>query len=321
MKYTRPFWGLFKESHIDKRHFWIPLEHIRQLSWQEQQEEYLNGTITLSKEAISNCLDGRSPEEVGLIVFSSCTGFAPGPTIPHYLAKEIGFPSTTFFTNIGSMGCESGFPGLKRATDFVIASGKPALVVVCELCSATYYPETDGRPDGENYFELARANAIFADAAASVFVGYDDDPRHPSIIDMETNTDVNYINHLGFTWRNGRLRVLLSREVPEIAAELIEVAVNRLLQRHGLKANAIKHWIIHAAGSRIIDNIRDALKLPEEKMSISRWTLRNYGNTSATSVGITGKRLMELNTMKQGDYGLVLSLGPGMTGGATLLQW
>jgi predicted naringenin-chalcone synthase len=132
---------------------------------------------------------------------------------------------------------------------------------------------------------------------------------------------VNYINHLGFTWRNGRLRVLLSREVPEIAAELIEVAVNRLLQRHGLKANAIKHWIIHAAGSRIIDNIRDALKLPEEKMSISRWTLRNYGNTSATSVGITGKRLMELNTMKQGDYGLVLSLGPGMTGGATLLQW
>lgn len=319
--YPKAFKRVFTSSDIAKRHFWVPLPRIRELSWQEQEEEYIKGAIELSKQAIINCLDGRDPKDIGCVVFSSCTGFAPGPVIPHYLSKELGFASNTYYTNIGSMGCESGFPGLKRAFDFTVAMGKPSLVIACELSSCSYFPEPDGKPDRENHFELLRSNAIFADAASCALVSYDDDPRHPFIVDTETYTDTTYLNDLGYMWRDGRLRVLLSRRVPEIAGKLVGIVVPKLLEKHNLKTEDIKHFVIHAAGNTVLDNMRDALGLPEESMSLSRETLRLFGNTSATSVGITGKRLMQERQPRPGDYGLVISLGPGMTSGASLLYW
>jgi len=319
--YPKGFRRVFTGADIDKRHFWIPIERIRKLSWQEQEEEYIKGATILSKQAVLNCLDGRSPNQIGCVVFSSCTGFAPGPVIPHYLSKELGFGANTYYTNIGSMGCESGFPGLKRAFDFTIATGKPSLVIACELSSCSYFPEPDGKPDPENHFELVRSNSIFGDAATCALVGSDDDPRHPVIIDTETYTDTQYLGDLGYVWREGRLRVRLSRRVPEIAAKLVGIVVPKLLRKHNLKTSDIKHFVIHAAGNLVLDNMRNALGLTEESMSLSRETLKLFGNTSATSVGITGKRLMEERKPEPRDYALVVSLGPGMTSGATLLQF
>lgn len=320
LSYPGRFWRVFRDSEIAKRHFWVPLPRIRRLSWQEQQDEYIRGAVELSKRAALSCLDGRDPQDIGCVVYCSCTGFAPGPIVPHYLVNEVGFRPDTFFTNIISQGCEGGYPGLKRATDFTIASGKPSLVIACELASCSYFPEPDGQPDPENHFELLRSNAIFADAAASALVGFDDDPRHPVILDTETCTDTNYLGDLGYTWRDGRLRVLLSRRVPELAPLVVKPAVDAVLQRQGLSIPDIMWWVIHAAGNTVLDNIRDALGLPEGKVSLSRETLRNFGNTSSTSVGITGKRLMEHNIHPR-DYVMMINVGPGITGGATILRF
>ncbi|KKN87034.1 hypothetical protein LCGC14_0263040 [marine sediment metagenome] len=320
LAYPQRLWRLFAGSKIDKRHFWVPLDRLRKLSWQEQQEEFLKGAISLSKQAIINCLDKRDVGDIGCVVFSSCTGFVPGPTIPHYLGKEFGFAPDTYYTNIGSMGCESGFPGLKRATDFTVVTGKPSLVIACELSSCSYFPEPDGKPDQENHFELARSNAIFADAAIAALVSYDDDTRHPMIIDMKTYTNTDYLDDLGFVWRDGRLRVKLSRRVPELAASVVRPSIMAVLKRNELKVRDINWWVIHAAGNSVLDNIRDALGVNEGKMSLSRETLRLFGNTSSTSVGITGKRLMS-EDIKPGDFVIMLSVGPGLTGGATLLQF
>lgn len=318
--YPRNFRRLFTESGIEKRHFWVPIHRVKKLSWQEQQEEYIRGAVALSKQAALNCLDGRSPEDIGCVVFCSCTGFCPGPTVSHILSKELGFSPRTYHTNIGSMGCEGGFPGLKRAFDFTTVSGKPSLVIACELCSCTYFPEPEGRPDPSNHFELARSNAIFADAASCALIGFDDDPRHPFILDTETHTNTDYIDDLGFVWREGRLRVLLSRRVPELAPLVVKPAVDAVLERQKLIISDIAWWVIHAAGSTVLDNIRDALGIAEEKVRLSRNTLRSFGNTSSTSVGITGKMLMG-ERIKLGDYAAVLSIGPGMSGGMTLLRF
>lgn len=320
LKYPDKFFRVFEQACIDMRYFTLPLEEIRSHTFQEQQELYLKEAPALSLDAVRKCLDGRSPRDIGLLVYGSCTGLAPGPTIAHYLAKELDLRPSTFYTNIIGQGCESGFPGVKRAHDFVVASGKPALVVNCELASLTYFPEPDGQPDPHNHFELLRSNAIFADAAAAELVGYDDDPRHPEIIDMETHTNTEYLGDLGYVWRDGRLRVLLSRRVPELAPLVVKPAVQAVLVRQGLTIDDIRWWVIHAAGSSVLDNIRDALSLPEEKLKISRETLRDHGNTSSTSVSITGKNLMSQD-ISPGDYVAALSVGPGMSGGCTLLRF
>ncbi len=320
LKYPKPFWKLYRDSGIEKRHFWVPLSRIRQLSFQEQQEEYMRGAVELSKKAALRCLDGRHPEAIKCLVFASCTGFAPGPTIGHFLAKELSLPRDTYHTNIASQGCEAGFPGIKRAFDFTSTTKEASLVVTCELASCSYFPELDGKPDPENHYELLRSNALFADAATAGLVGYDDDPRHPYIIDSETYTNTDYLYALGYVWRDGRLRVLLSRGIPELAAEVTCVAVSRLLERNKLKIKDIENWVIHGAGGSVLDRIRDSLGLDESQVTLSRETLRLFGNTSSTSVGITGKRLM-LKEKELKGYCLMVSVGPGMTGGATLLRF
>ena len=71
LKYPNPFWKLYRDSGIEKRHFWVPLSRIRQLSFQEQQEEYKRGAVELSKRAVLGCLDGRHPEAIKCLVFAS----------------------------------------------------------------------------------------------------------------------------------------------------------------------------------------------------------------------------------------------------------
>ncbi|GAJ11024.1 unnamed protein product [marine sediment metagenome] len=70
----------------------------------------------------------------------------------------------------------------------------------------------------------------------------------------------------------------------------------------------------------MLNNLKDKLEIPEEKMALSREVLRLYGNTSSVSIGIVGKILMD-EDVKRGDWGLVVSLGAGLAAGATLLHW
>jgi alkylresorcinol/alkylpyrone synthase len=324
--YPKSWRRMFSDSGIDKRHFCIPLTQAVKLSFQEQQDLYIPKAVDLSSQAILKCFDGRDQKQIKRVVYGSCTGFAPGPTIPHYFDAKLDFAPNVFVANNSGMGCEGAFPGLKIALDHVKGNGGQALAVNCELSSLCYWPERENpddvtcKPDPENDFEVLRANSVFADAATAALVGYDDNWRHPYILDMETYTEPKYAGDLGFVWRNGRLRVKLSRRVPELAPLVVKPAVDAVLLRQGLRVQDITWWVIHAAGNIVIDNIGKALNLPEEKLFLSRETLRNFGNTSSTSVGITGKRLMGEN-IQAGDYIMMLSIGPGMSGGATCLRF
>lgn len=322
LAYPSHFWRIYRDAGIEKRHFCIPLERIKRLSFQEQQEEYQKAATELSKRAIINCLDGRDLRDIGCLIYCSCTGFTPGATIGDYLMKELGLLPSTRIINVASQGCEGGgYPGLSTAADFVITNRKPALVVACELSSLTYYPEPDGKPNPENDWQCLRANAFFGEASSAALVGYDNDWRHPSIIDQESYTDTDYIDDLGYRWRDGRLMVLLSKRVPEIAPLVVKPAVVAVLQRQGLQVADIQWWVVHAAGLSVVRNIQKAVGFAEEKLSLSIETLKRYGNISSATVGIVGKILMLEGNFKPNDYAIVITVGPGVRGGATLLQF
>lgn len=321
LHYPHHFKAIFLKAGIQNRHFSIPLESAMHLSFQEQQEEYQKGALRLSYQAITNCLDGRDTREIGRLVYCTCTGFPPGPTIGHYLLREFKFSPYVRITNISSQGCEGGgFPGLSTAVDFTVATGKPSLVVSTELSELTYYPEPDGKPSPENDYQCLRANAIFGSASAAALVGYDDDWRHPYIVDQESYTDTKYIDDLGYTWRDGRLMVVLNKRVPEIAPLVVKPAVDTVLQRQNLQVGNIKWWIIHAAGLSVLRNIQKALGLLDEKLELSIGVLRDFGNCSSSTVGLIGKRLMS-EKIEKGDYAVVITVGPGISGGATILRF
>jgi predicted naringenin-chalcone synthase len=319
--YNRHFWPIFRDAGIRQRHFAVPISEIKTLNFQEQQERYRREAARLSMAAAVDCLDGVPPAELGIIISAQCTAFGfPGPTLAHYLGRELGCGPGVFYENIASMGCEAGFPGLKRAWDFFMNDGKPALVVACELSSCSYYPEPGGQ-DRENDYELLRSNAIFADGAAAVLVGADDSPRHPVILDAMACTDSAFQDELGYVWRDGRLRVRLGRRIPEIAASLVERVLVDIFRKNHVSQSDIKHWVVHAAGAQVLDAIRDVLSLEEDKLLISREVLGLYGNCSSVTIGLIGKELMKRCSPGAGELGIIISLGPGMTAGATLLKW
>jgi len=313
--YPRHFRRIFMDAGIDKRHFWIPLG--AGLSWQEACEEYLKGAMWLSKEVVKTCLDGRDATSIGSVTFASCTGYEC-PGIMHRLVSELGFSPSVLYTNILGMGCEGGAPALWRAYHHTLTTGRSSLAVACELCSLCHFPEPEPDPSGE--WELLRANAIFGDGASAVLIDFDDDPRHPYIVDFETYFDPENLKHLGFVWQDGRLRVLLSREVPKIAPKVVQPPLEILLRRNSLTLEDIDWWVVHPGGSAVLSNVRDSLSIPEEKLVLSREALRQFGNCSSSSIGIVGKLLMG-HEIEPGDRCIVVSLGAGMAAGVTLLRW
>lgn len=315
--YPSRWWSIFNGADIEKRHFWKPMWEVT--SWQEAVEGYKEGAIWLSKKVIELCLDDRTPSICGSISFASCTGYEC-PSIIHRLASEMGFASDAVYTSILGHGCEGGFPALRRAFDYSEAHSKPSLAVSCEICSVCHFPENGSDPDKARDYELLRANAIFGDGASSVLVGFDDEWRHPYIIGFESYFDPDNMEHLGFLWQDGRLRCLLSRQVPKIAPLGAKIVVDKILQRYNLEVDDISWWVIHPGGKTVLDNIRDVIGLPEEKLSMSREALRLYGNCSSSSIGIVGKLLMS-EDIHPHDYIMVVSLGAGLAAGATLLRF
>lgn len=318
--YPEHYRRIFKESQIEKRHFCVPLDRIRTLSFQEQQDKYLVAAEILSLAAVANCLDGRNAQDISLMTYSTCTGFPPGPTVAHHLAGDLLLPADVQLNNLSSQGCEAAFPGLRRCHDFTALNHKMSLAVACELTSLTYYPEPDGKPDSENNLELLRANAVFADGCSCALLGYDDDPRHPEIIDFSSHMDGAYMHDLGYVWRNGRLRVKLSRRVPDAAVSLLGKSIAKLLAANNLSVSDIGYWVIHPPGAAVLDKVRESLGIDEEKLKYSRKALRLFGNTSSSSVGIVAKLLMS-DVAEPKGYMVMANVGPGMTSNAMLARF
>lgn len=322
--YPHAFARMFRDSHIQHRQFCVPTGTLMTLSFQEQQDVYRREATALARKAIECAMDGRLIADIGALVYCSCTGFAPGPTIAHYLARDLKMRPDITLTNINAMGCESGgYPGLRRAIDFAKATGESAIVVSCELCSLTYYPESDfpNRIDTENDYELARANSLFGDYASAAIIGFDSNSNHPIVVDSESYTNTDYLGDLGYQWRNGRLRVLLSKRVPELATSVASHAVTTVLKRQDLQPSDVTWWVIHAAGIKVLEMIAGELGLPDDKLRYSKLFLGMHGNCSSATVGGIAKMLIQSEKPAKGDRLALVTVGPGMTGGMTLCQF
>jgi predicted naringenin-chalcone synthase len=304
--------AIFENSGIDQRHVWVAPEKLSHLSWQELTEEYQKGARFLSGEAVKNCLDSRDINDVSCIVFCSVSGYTC-PSMSYFIAKDLHMREDIVHSNILGQGCEAAVPALKRAYDFINSTGKPALAVATEICSASYFPAP------ENDLENTVSNAIFADASVAAWVGYDDDPKHPEIIDFESQFDGDHVVLLGYRWQDGRLKVVLGKDVPKVVPKLAAKAVDRLLSRNKLTKNDISHWILHPGGVKVLEGLEDEVGLTREQTKHSWEVLREYGNVSSATIGIIGKITQRAET--SGGYGLVVTIGAGTACDAMLVKW
>lgn len=211
--------------------------------------------------------------------------------------------------------CQGGLPAICRAAENFLRTGRPGLVISTEICTATYFPAP------ERDLENVVANAIFSDGAAACLVGWDDDPRHPMITGFASEFDPQYMSYLGYRWQDGRLKVILHKDVPKVAPILAERVLQRLFMDQDLPAHLkeIDHFVIHPGGVKVLDNIRDRLGIPEEKLGPSRQILREQGNQSSATIGSIGRLVQKV--AQPGEFCLVLSMGAGFKTYAIEVAW
>ena len=125
---------IFENSGVVSRHGAVNplLEDASGWSTAKRMGRYLTEALPLGKDAVSSALDaaGLRPDEIGLFVVCSCTGYAT-PGLDILLARDLGMSPTTQRLFIGHMGCYAALPGLGAATD----SCRPAAARRC--CSAS----------------------------------------------------------------------------------------------------------------------------------------------------------------------------------------
>ncbi len=201
---------------------------------------------------------------------------------------------------------------LQQAWNYLQAfPNRRVLAVSVELCSTTYYLDDEA--------DTAVANAIFADGAAAVLLG--GLARGPEILGHRTLIRAEYLDRMGFTFPEGRYRVLLSPEVRRIAPAMMAELSEAILKDHGVSRDDVRFWVLHSAGRRVIENAKAALGLADRDVAFSREVLREYGNMSSATVLFVLDAVMRSGRPCAGDIGLMMALGPGFAAEGALLRF
>ncbi len=307
---------VFMTSDIDYRHFAFDMATLDiNESADDMHKRFAEHSVKISKEAIQRSLDDAraNVHDIDFIVAVSCTGYLC-PGLSALLIKEMDMRTNLQRADLIGMGCAGAMPGLQRAYDYIKAyPDKKALVITVEICSACYY--------FDDSLETVVGNAICGDGAAAVLVGNHSMGKGPELRMFETLLEPSYIDTVGFQFKAGKLRIVLSKDIRNSAGKLGKQIIEQLLESNNLTKENIKHWIIHSGGRKVIDSIKEEVGLTEEQLRFSRCVLKNFGNMSSPTVLFVLDETIRNGNPKPGDLGVMIAMGPGLAIEAALVAW
>jgi predicted naringenin-chalcone synthase len=306
--------GFFAQSDIEGRYLYIdPATFRPDESVDDLQARFARGAMELADRAARRALftAGWRAEDVDFIATTTCTGRLT-PSIDARLVAQLGCRTDVQRVHVGDTGCASAVVALQQAWNHLRAfPAHRALVVAVEICSAAYF--LDDR------LESAVAHAIFADGAGAVALS--GNGPGPTIVEHRTLFRPEHLAAMGFEYPGGRPRVILSKDVRRIGAQMMGEMADALMATHGLKREDIRHWVLHSAGRRVLDRARVLLDLADEHLTHSRTVLRRYGNMSSATILFVLDEMLRTQSAAPGEWGLMIGLGPGFAAEGMLLRW
>lgn len=308
-------------SGVQSRSLSLPLARYPELTgFTEANDAYIEVAVDLGEKAVRSALKAAhvSAEEVDAIVFVSSTGVAV-PTIDARVASRIGLRPNVKRIPMFGLGCVAGAAGMARVHDYL--RGFPSDVAVLlsvELCSLTLQRNDTSIP------ALIGA-CLFGDGAAAVVVsGADRVPptiaHAPAVLATRSRLFPDTVDVMGWNVSSDGFGLVMSREVPHMAANHLEEEVTAFLEEHGLTVADIATWICHPGGPKVLDAIDNALGLPPEANVHSRDSMRENGNFSSASVLDVLHRTLAAPPAA-GSFGVLLAMGPGFSFEMLLLRW
>ena len=288
------------------RYFAEPLTSLMERRTQSQQTDaYLEHARVLARRVCCGALErsGVAPGDIGLVIGVSCTGVVL-PSLDAELIPLIGLRPEVARLPITELGCGGGVAGLARGLDYLRAyPQRSVLLFAVEIPSLTF------QRDDRSIDNLVAA-MVFADGAGAVVLRGGDGPTGWSLDDAGTVLVPEGARHLGYELRDGGLRVILSRELPNVVEAHLRGAVETFLAEAGLRLTDLDAVAAHPGGPRIVDAIERALDLDREALATSRSVFAGNGNASSAGIFFVLEEMQRCGT--RGRV-LAIALGPGLS--------
>jgi polyketide synthase Type III len=221
---------------------------------------------------------GLAADAIDGVVVSTCTGYlCPGLT--SYVAERLGLrPDVQAFDLVGQ-GCAAALPNWRLGEALLSGGACGHVLAICvEVSSAAMYLDNDPG--------VLVSACLFGDGAGAAVLAPAASPgRRP--IEWKGCTsllDPSARGALMFETRQGMLRNVLTRPVPQLAAEHVDRVLARALAGAGLAIGDIAAWIMHAGGRDVLAALQARLGITAEALRYSAATLLAYGNMSSAFV-------------------------------------
>jgi len=317
-RFQRKVIKLFENAGVEKRYSIMDAEEVfNKTSFKDKNDIYKRETIKLAEGALTKALKNAQLKatDIDYIITVSCTGIMI-PSVDAYLINKLGMNQDIVRLPVTEMGCVAGVSGMIYAKNFLKANpDKRAAVIAVESPTSTF------QIDDYSMVNIVSA-AIFGDGCACTILSSHENEKGPEIIDEAMYHFYNAEHMMGFELRNTGLQMVLDKEVPEKIAEHFPKIVNPFLERNGLSIEDIDHLIFHPGGKKIVQTVEELFGSMGKNIDNTKAVLKEYGNMSSATVMYVLERFMQQEAAPQkGDYGLMLSFGPGFTAQRILLKW
>jgi polyketide synthase Type III len=320
--------SVFLNSAIERRYLSLPPAGEDGVRADETQGELLAKHKALAIDMGTRAIDaalksaGAGIEDIGHLCCVTTTGFLT-PGLTALLIREMGIAPQCSRVDVVGMGCNAGLNALGVTAAWSAAHPRQLAVLLCaEACSAAYVFDSTMR--------TAVVNSLFGDGAAAIVLAGDDAgggllqaSRGPRILSFASHIITDAVGAMRYDWDDsqGKFSFYLDPDIPYVVGAHAEAVVGRLLAEAGLRRSDISHWLVHSGGKKVIDAIRVNLGLTRHDVRHTTGVLADYGNLSSGSFLFSYERLLREQVTEPGDYGVLMTMGPGSTIETALIQW
>jgi predicted naringenin-chalcone synthase len=321
--------SVFLNSAIGRRNLSLPALGADGSRVQETQGDLLGKhkalAVAMGAQALDECLKdiGATVSDIRHLCCVTSTGFLT-PGLSALLIREMGIPPSCGRVDIVGMGCNAGLNALSVTAAWSAAHpGELAILLCSEACSAAYVFDSTMR--------TAVVNSLFGDGAAAIALlsdgraGEQEAPAvtGPRLLGFASHIVTDAVDAMRYDWdgTEGKFSFFLDPGIPYVVGAHAELVVGRLLAEAALRRSDISHWLIHSGGKKVIDAVRVNLGLTRHDVRHTTSVLRDHGNLSSGSFLFSYQRLVGEGITRPGDYGVLMTMGPGSTIETALVQW
>jgi len=256
------------------------------------------------------------PEDIDLVIVATITPDMAFPSTACLLQDKLGIPKVACFDV--EAAC-SGFLYALDIADGMLSSSryKCALVVGAEKLSSIM--DWEDRTTCVLFGDGAGAAVLSQSGTGTKILGFKSgaDGSNPSLLHQPSGGSLSPASEETLSSR-GHFLKMNGREIFKSAVRVMERSARDLLSQHGYSEKDVDHVIPHQANARIVESLSQRLEIPLSKFFCN---LDKYGNTSAASIPIAFDEARKASILKEGQLGLMVAFGAGLTWSAVLVRF